>query len=65
MDYECIPFQCIKCHIHGHLFRDYPQNDTNPSNKSKDETNQEGFSKIPSKIKAGKMETKQPRMTLE
>jgi hypothetical protein len=26
IDYEHIPFRCRKCHEHGHLFRDCPQN---------------------------------------
>ena len=26
LDYENIPFCCSKCHVHGHLFRDFPLN---------------------------------------
>jgi hypothetical protein len=26
LDYEHVPFRCHKCHEHGHLFKDCPQN---------------------------------------
>lgn len=24
IDYEHIPFRCHKCHMHGHIFKDFP-----------------------------------------
>jgi hypothetical protein len=37
IDYEHISFRCRKCHEHGHLFRDFPQNITQTNNKGKEE----------------------------
>jgi len=53
VDYERVPFRCRKCHEHGHLFRDYPQNkrEDNPrTNRGKDP---KGFTKMGSIGKGG------------
>ena len=53
VDYEHIPFRSHKCHEHGHLFRDFPQNkmeDNLRTNRSKDS---EGFTKMGGRGKGG------------
>jgi hypothetical protein len=52
LDYERIPFRCKKFHDHSPLFRDCPKNAKIPSNKGKEELDEEGFTKIPSKQKS-------------
>jgi hypothetical protein len=59
LDYHHIPFRCRKCHVHGHLFKYFPLNAPNPESKSKEETDQGGFTNIPSKRKAGRRQPKQ------
>jgi hypothetical protein len=49
LDYEHIPFRCRKCHVHGHLFRDFPLNIKQETPKTQDGTNVEGFIKIQGK----------------
>jgi hypothetical protein len=43
IDYEHIPFRCIKCHEHGHLFRDYPLNVTTKSDNTETSKEKYGF----------------------
>jgi hypothetical protein len=51
IDYEHIPFRCRKCHEHGHLYRECPQNSSPEQNKGREEKYGEGFTKIPNKRK--------------
>jgi hypothetical protein len=66
LDYEHIPFRCRKCHIHGHLFRDFPLNSPPPpqGTPGKEEIYPEGFTKIPNKRKVGRRQPKQSGSTL-
>jgi hypothetical protein len=52
LNYEHIPFQCRKFHVHGHLFRDCPLNSPTQGSKVKEEIDLEGFTKIQGKRKA-------------
>lgn len=54
IDYEHIPFRCRKCHVHGHLFRDFPL--TRIENKSKFNAmkDSKGFHKMAYKGKGNK-----------
>lgn len=36
LDYEHVPFRCYKCHDHGHLFRDCPQNSKSTVSEASD-----------------------------
>jgi hypothetical protein len=47
LDYEHVPFRCHKCHEHGHLFRDFPQNKPVVDLKGETHTDEEGFWTIP------------------
>jgi hypothetical protein len=49
--YDHIPFQWKKCHKHGHLFRYFPLNAESSTNRLKEQNDEEGFTKIPSKRK--------------
>ena len=49
IDYEQIPFRCRRCHEHGHLFRDCPQNKKPRGKKDQDNQDAEGFTKIQNK----------------
>jgi hypothetical protein len=60
LDYEHIPLCCRKCHVHGHIFRDFPLNAPVQGNKAKEETDLEGFTKIQSKRKVGRHQPKHP-----
>jgi hypothetical protein len=68
LDYEHIPFQYHKCHEHGHLFRDCPQNVGSSTNKSKETIDDEGFTKVPSKRKSGRKDnnpTPNPKLPIK
>jgi hypothetical protein len=54
IDYEHIPFRCRKCHEHGHLFWDFPQNQALRNNKGKEEKDTNDFVKTPNKRKVGR-----------
>ena len=46
LDYEHIPFRCRRCHEHGHLYRDCPENNPSNSQKVKEMKYAEGFTKV-------------------
>lgn len=54
LDYEYVPFRCRKCHAHGHLFRDCPQNAKSTAPEVSDQQAQDGFTKVPSRKRARK-----------
>ena len=54
IDYEQIPFHCRRCHEHGHLFRECPENSPKSSQKGKEAKDAEGFTKVSSKKHAAK-----------
>jgi len=54
VDYEHIQFRCRKCHEHGHLFGDFPENIMEGKVKTAEDKNHEGFTKVGSKGKGGK-----------
>jgi len=53
LDYEHIPFRCIGCHEHGHLFKECPLNIEEGENMNKqqrkDQEDKEGFQEVKSK----------------
>jgi len=51
VDYEHVPFRCRKCHEHGHLFRDCPQNKRKENPRANIHKDPEGFTKIGGKGK--------------
>jgi hypothetical protein len=51
LDYEHIPSMCRKCHMHGHLFRDYPMNKQFDQSKSHHDKDEDNFEKVPLKCK--------------
>ena len=56
IDYEQIPFRCIRFHEHGHLFWDYTQNKITGGRKDQENQDVKGFTKVPNK----KRPTKKP-----
>lgn len=46
VDYNHVPFGCHKCHEHGHLFKDFPLNKMERSNKATWGKYNEGFTKV-------------------
>ena len=46
IDYENVPFQCLKCHEHGHLYRYFPLNKAHKENMKDEEKDAKGFQKI-------------------
>ena len=44
--YEHIPFRCRRCHEHGNLFRDFPDNKPSNQQKLKDQKDEDGFTKV-------------------
>lgn len=47
LDYEHIPFQCRRCHEHGHLFRQCPLSiNINEQGQKEKEKDDEGFEKV-------------------
>ena len=45
IDYEQIPFRCRRCHEHGHLFQDCPQNKRQRGKKDQKNQDADGFTK--------------------
>jgi hypothetical protein len=60
LDYEHIPFQCRKCHVHGHLFRECPLNKQTEPPKPQLEKDEECFEKFQAKHKSHKKIPTQP-----
>jgi len=62
VDYEHVPFECCKCHEHGHLFRDCPLNKMESKTKSTSAKEIESFNKVGNRGKHQKKinEEKQP-----
>jgi len=54
VDYEHVPFECHKCHEHGHLFRDCPLNKMESNIKTNTGKDTKGFTKVGGKVKGGK-----------
>jgi len=46
IDYEHVPFRCIKCHAHGHVFCDFPQNAKPTTNTTSEMPDSEVFTKV-------------------
>ena len=46
IDYEHVPFHCRKCHMHGHLFRDCPQNRPPTPSRPPNTSDPYGFTKF-------------------
>jgi hypothetical protein len=53
-------FWCRKCHVHGHLFRDFPLNKPLDQPKAQQEKDAEGFEKVPAKRKILRKTTPHP-----
>jgi hypothetical protein len=60
LDYEHVPFQCRKCHAHGHLFRECPLNKQTEPPKPQLEKDEECFEKVQAKHKSHKKIPTQP-----
>lgn len=59
IDYEHIPFCCRRCHEHGHLFRECPQNRPPPASQATaKEKDAEGFEKVGSRQWSNKKHAK-------
>ena len=54
LDYEQIPFCCQICHQYGHLFMDCPMNHPNTATGKEEETNDQGFIRVPSRKGGGR-----------
>lgn len=55
IDYEHVPFRYRKCHEHGHLFINFPLNQQQPIESSKQDP--EGFTKVQHEKKLTKKAT--------
>ena len=49
IDDEKIHFRCKRCHEHGHVFRDCPQNKITRGKKYQENQYSEGFTRVPNK----------------
>lgn len=61
LDYEHIPFRCRKCHEHGHLFQDFPQNSQSKSPANESGKDSKGFIKVPNHQRHAKKTHAAPR----
>jgi len=54
LDFEHVPFQCRKCHAHGHLFLDCPLNAKPQTSDPSDKSAHDGFTKVANRKRSHK-----------
>ena len=59
IEYEHIPFRCLRCHEHGHLLRDCPLSKAEHKNKNNTMKETNNFHRVVHKGKNGKKGPKQ------